>query len=152
MDDSPAAQQYVAIVMNDITKNLYQNEQYRDQLKNELAAEKSKSEEQNPKSQAELLNCSGIQLNLASYSATVNKNPIELTVTEFRLLKAFIENKNNVLTREQLIEAAYPEDTYLNDRAVDCHIKRLRKKIGSESIETIYGLGYKFNENHAGVN
>lgn len=115
-------------------------------------AEKSKSEEQNPKSQAELLNCSGIQLNLASYSATVNKNPIELTVTEFRLLKAFIENKNNVLTREQLIEAAYPEDTYLNDRAVDCHIKRLRKKIGSESIETIYGLGYKFNENHAGVN
>ncbi len=45
LDDSPAAQQYVAIVMNDITKNLYQNEQYRDQLKNELAAEKSKSEE-----------------------------------------------------------------------------------------------------------
>ena len=47
-------------------------------------------------------------------------------------------------TREQLIQTAYPEDIYLNDRAIDCHIKRLRKKIGGEKIETVYGMGYKF--------
>ena len=81
----------------------------------------------------------------SSYTTEKNGTPLQLTVTEFRLLKTFAENPDTALTRDQLIEAAYPEDTYLNDRAVDCHIKRLRKKTGSEYIETIYGLGYRFN-------
>ena len=81
----------------------------------------------------------------SSYTAEKDGTPLQLTVTEFRLLKTFAENPDAALTRDQLISAAYPEDTYLNDRAVDCHIKRLRKKTGSECIETIYGLGYRFN-------
>ena len=73
-----------------------------------------------------------------------SKNEIALTVTEFRLLEHFMKNEGSVFTRDQLIQIAYPEDIYLNDRAIDCHIKRLRKKIGGEKIETVYGMGYKF--------
>ena len=85
----------------------------------------------------------------SSYTAEKAGSPLQLTVTEFRLLKTFAENPDTALTRDQLITAAYPEDTYLNDRAVDCHIKRLRKKIDSDCIETIYGLGYRFNSGAA---
>ncbi len=91
-------------------------------------------------------NCSGIQLNCSACTARVNGIDIPLTVSEFRLLELFIDSPETVFSREQLIGAVYPEDTYLNDRAIDCHIKRLRKKIGMEKIETVYGLGYKFCE------
>ena len=93
---------------------------------------------------AALLTMHGIQLDKNSYTATLNGKPLTLTVTEFRLLETFIRNAHTVLTRDQLISAAYPDDTYLNDRAIDCHIKRLRKKIGTDLIETVYGMGYRF--------
>ena len=95
------------------------------------------------------LKAGNITIYPSSFTAEKDGTPLQLTVTEFRLLKTFAENPDTALTREQLIEAAYPEDTYLNDRAVDCHIKRLRKKTGSECIETIYGLGYRFNSGAA---
>ncbi|MCQ2590066.1 MAG: response regulator transcription factor [Treponema sp.] len=88
--------------------------------------------------------CGNIKLNENTFTVTENNQTVTLTVTEFRILKTFLNNANQVLTREQLLESAYPEDTYLNDRAIDCHIKRLRKKIAGENIETVYGLGYKF--------
>ena len=93
--------------------------------------------------------CHGLELNLASYTAAIDGSAIELTVTEFRLLEAFLKNQNVVLSREQLIQICYPEDTYLNDRAIDCHIKRLRKKLSvkksfEEKISTVYGAGYKW--------
>ena len=93
----------------------------------------------------EILKAGDITIFLSSYSAEKNGKSIPLTVTEFRLLKTFAENPDAALSREQLISASYPEETYLNDRAIDCHIKRLRKKIGGNYIETIYGLGYKFS-------
>ena len=90
------------------------------------------------------ISCGEFTLDTNSYTALKNNVPLQLTVTEFRLLQTFLQNASQVLTREQLIQAAYPEDIYLNDRAIDCHIKRLRKKIGSDKIETVYGLGYRF--------
>lgn len=89
-----------------------------------------------------------LSLNLSSYTGYIDKKEILLTVTEFRLLKNLMEIPGYVKTREQLIEAAYPEDRYISDRNVDCHIKRLRKKINKidpefNSIQTVYGLGYK---------
>lgn len=93
-----------------------------------------------------VLQSSGIVLDPSSFSAELEGRPLELTVTEFRILETFLRGKGRVLTIEQLVQAAYPEDTYLNDRAIDCHIKRLRKKIGAELIETVYGLGYRFVE------
>ena len=97
----------------------------------------------------ELLFSCGLELNLLSYTAVADGQKLELTVTEFRLLEAFLKNQNIVFSREQLICVCYPEDTYLNDRAIDCHIKRLRKKLSaypklSEKIQTVYGAGYKW--------
>lgn len=85
-----------------------------------------------------------ISLDSETFSVTVGGNPLSLTVTEFRLLEAFMLHPNAVLSRDQLMDFAYPDDTYQNDRAIDCHMRRLRKKIGFEKIETIYGMGYKF--------
>ena len=90
-----------------------------------------------------------LKLNLRSYMAFVGQENLELTVTEFRLLEAFIKNQDVVLSREQLISICYPEDIYLNDRAIDCHIKRLRKKLSvdeklPEKIQTVYGAGYRW--------
>lgn len=101
---------------------------------------------------SKILRSNGIELNLLSYTAKICGKDVDLTVTEFRILQSFIEHKNEVLSREQLIEIAYPQDTYLNDRAVDCHIKRLRKKIPENCIETIYGLGYKYTGFALGLN
>lgn len=98
-----------------------------------------------PPSAEKLITCKNLTLNTAAYTATVNGQPLPLTVTEFRILQAFISHPAEVLTREQLIEISYPDDTYLNDRAVDCHIKRLRKKLPEDCIETVYGLGYKWS-------
>ena len=112
------------------------------------AATTAESENQ-PEEKAPCLKAGNITIYPSSYTAEKDGTPLQLTVTEFRLLKTFAENPDTALTRDQLISAAYPEDTYLNDRAVDCHIKRLRKKTGSECIETIYGLGYRFNSGAA---
>lgn len=91
-----------------------------------------------------------IILNELSYTATLEGNPLVLTVTEFRILQAFINHPEEVLSRDKLIQTSYPDETYLNDRAVDCHIKRLRKKLSicdrtKDCIETVYGLGYRFS-------
>jgi two-component system response regulator ChvI len=74
---------------------------------------------------------------------------IELTVTEFLLLKALVESPGRVKTRNQLIELGYPSNTYVSDRTIDSHIKRIRQKFESidpvfDCIETVYGLGYRF--------
>lgn len=90
-----------------------------------------------------------LMLNLQAYTAEISGKNIELTVTEFRLLEFFLKNPDIVFSREQLLQACYPEDTFLNDRAIDCHIKRLRKKLSSDvtlekRIQTVYGAGYKY--------
>ena len=90
-----------------------------------------------------ILQFKNFSLNLLSYTLKVNNAPVDITVTEFRLLKGFIENQNQVLSRDQLMDLAYPDDNYSTDRSIDCHIKRLRKKIGADFIETVYGAGYK---------
>lgn len=98
------------------------------------------------KHQTDQLASNEITVDSDSYTAFIGDRPLVLTVTEFRLIELFVNRKGAVLTREQLINAAFPEDNFVNDRAIDCHIKRLRKKIGSEKIETVYGLGYRFTE------
>lgn len=90
-----------------------------------------------------------ITLNELSHTATLGGQPLSLTVTEFRILYAFINHAGEALSRDRLIQASYPDETYLNDRAIDCHIKRLRKKLSGcartrDCIETVYGLGYRF--------
>ncbi|MBT5430491.1 MAG: response regulator transcription factor [Rhodospirillaceae bacterium] len=75
--------------------------------------------------------------------------PLNLTVTEFLLVKALSIRPGIVKTRDQLIDAAYGDNIYVDDRTIDSHIKRLRKKFkhlddGFNEIETLYGLGYRY--------
>ena len=74
-----------------------------------------------------------------------------LTVTEFLLVKALATRPGMVKSRDQLIDAAYGENIYVDDRTIDSHIKRLRKKLRGvdpefNHIETLYGVGYRYRE------
>ena len=76
---------------------------------------------------------------------------VELTVTEFLLVKAMAQHPGHVKTRDQLMDAAYGETTYVDDRTIDSHVKRLRKKFKDvdpdfSQIETLYGVGYRYKE------
>lgn len=106
----------------------------------------SNSEVKNNLCEDSLLHYKNLCLNLLSYTLKVNNENVDITVTEFRLLHGFLEHKNQVLSRNQLMDIAYPEDNYATDRSIDSHIKRLRRKIGGDYIETIYGAGYRFVE------
>ena len=74
---------------------------------------------------------------------------VPLTVTEFLILESLAQRPGHVKSRAQLIEVAYDEEAYVDDRTIDSHIKRLRKKIRTvdpefDGIETLYGAGYKY--------
>ncbi len=76
---------------------------------------------------------------------------VSLTVTEFLLLQALAQRPGFVKSRDQLMDVAYDDQVYVDDRTIDSHIKRLRKKMrGADpeftAIETLYGIGYRFNE------
>lgn len=76
---------------------------------------------------------------------------IQLTVTEFLLVKALATRPGMVKSRDQLIDAAYGENIYVDDRTIDSHIKRVRKKFRQvdddfNQIETLYGIGYRYRE------
>jgi two-component system response regulator ChvI len=77
--------------------------------------------------------------------------PVDLTVTEFLILKVLAYRPGHVKSRNMLMDAAYGENIYVDDRTIDSHIKRIRKKFRQvdnsfNGIETLYGVGYKFNE------
>jgi two-component system response regulator ChvI len=76
---------------------------------------------------------------------------VQLTVTEFLLVKALAVRPGMVKNRDQLIDAAYGENIYVDDRTIDSHVKRVRKKFRAvdndfAQIETLYGLGYRYKE------
>ncbi|MDI2091189.1 response regulator transcription factor [Commensalibacter oyaizuii] len=80
-----------------------------------------------------------------------NNEDIQLTVTEFLLTKALATRPGLVKSRDQLIDAAYGENIYVDDRTIDSHIKRIRKKFRQvdpefNKIETLYGIGYRYKE------
>ena len=77
--------------------------------------------------------------------------PVTLTVTEFLILQALAQRPGVVKTRDALMDAAYDDQVYVDDRTIDSHIKRLRKKFKNvddafDVIETLYGVGYRFKE------
>jgi len=77
--------------------------------------------------------------------------PVTLTVTEFLILETLAQRPGIVKTRNQLMDAAYQDDIYVDDRTIDSHIKRLRRKFRGvdpefDAIETLYGAGYRFSD------
>jgi len=90
-------------------------------------------------------------LDLQRYTARWGGSVVPLTVTEFMMLRALARHPGYVKTRQQLMEEGYPHDTFVSDRTIDSHIKRLRKKFVAiapdfDRIETVYGLGYRYCE------
>lgn len=103
----------------------------------------------------DVLRIGELELDLDRYQARWRGQPLGLTVTEFQILGALARRPGHVKTRDQLIEAGYPHDTYVSDRTIDSHIKRMRKKLAAvapetDGIETVYGLGYRWREEMAG--
>ncbi len=86
------------------------------------------------------------------HSCTWDGKPVILTVTEFLILQALAQRPGYVKSRDSLMDAAYDDQVYVDDRTIDSHIKRLRKKFKEvdddfDAIETLYGVGYRYREN-----
>lgn len=85
------------------------------------------------------------------HTCTWKGEPVTLTVTEFLILHSLAQRPGVVKSRDSLMDAAYDEQVYVDDRTIDSHIKRLRKKFKMvdgdfDMIETLYGVGYRFRE------
>ena len=85
------------------------------------------------------------------HTCTWKNEPVILTVTEFLILQALASRPGVVKNRNALMDVAYGEEGYVDDRTIDSHIKRLRKKfrardVDFDMVETLYGIGYRFKE------
>lgn len=97
-----------------------------------------------PTEAEEELNFGNIVINEKQFKVFIDGEDIELTKKEFEMFKYLTENKGNVLTREQILNRVWGYDYYGDFRVVDNHVKRLRKKLKADYIETVRGVGYRF--------
>jgi two-component system response regulator ChvI len=98
-----------------------------------------------------VLNRGALLLDGARHLCTWNRRPVALTVTEFLILKSLAMRPGHVKNRDQLMDAAYGDSIYVDDRTIDSHIKRIRRKLRAvdaafNEIETLYGVGYRYRE------
>lgn len=100
---------------------------------------------------AQLIVRGELQLDGSRHRVTWKGQDVDLTVTEFLLLKALALRVGHVKSRDQLMDAAYGERIYVDDRTIDSHVKRIRKKFKATDpdfaqIETLYGIGYRYRD------
>lgn len=101
--------------------------------------------QQSDETPAELLEIGGIQLDISGHQLRLRGKEVPLTATEFRLLRLLMERSGRVQTRGQLLSDVWGYAEDIDSRTVDTHIRRLRRKLGSEAerIETVIGVGYR---------
>ena len=92
-----------------------------------------------------------LSMDPARHRVSWSGRDVTLTVTEFMILEALAQRPGVVKSRNQLMDVAYQDDVYVDDRTIDSHIKRLRKKFkvvddDFDAIETLYGVGYRYRE------
>ena len=92
-----------------------------------------------------------LTLDSARHDCLWDGKPVRLTVTEFLLLQSLAQRPGFVKSRDNLMDAAYDDQVYVDDRTIDSHIKRMRKKFRQvdgdfDAIETLYGVGYRYRE------
>ena len=102
-------------------------------------------------SEAKILERGLLKMDPERHTCTWKNEAVTLTVTEFLILQALATRPGVVKSRNALMDAAYDDQVYVDDRNIDSHIKRLRKKFKAvddefEMIETLYGVGYRFKE------
>jgi len=100
---------------------------------------------------AKVLERGQLRMDPERHTCTWKGDPVTLTVTEFLILQALASRPGVVKSRNALMDAAYDDQVYVDDRTIDSHIKRLRKKFKAvddafDMIETLYGVGYRFKE------
>ena len=131
------------------TVDLIQNPQI------ELVSSNSKLEEVSARvhalvgdGESEILEFKDLTINLKTYEAKAGDVLLDLTFMEYELLKFFVENQENVWSREDLLEKVWGYDYFGGARTVDVHVRRLRAKLGdvrNDWIKTVHSVGYKFN-------
>jgi two-component system, OmpR family, response regulator ChvI len=104
-----------------------------------------------PAETAKVIDRGKLSMDPERHSCTWEGKPVTLTVTEFLILLALAQRPGIVKSRDTLMDAAYDDQVYVDDRTIDSHIKRLRKKFTQvdesfDAIETLYGVGYRFKE------
>ena len=109
------------------------------------------SSKENQVNSDSLIERGNLLLNMDRHECHWKEERIKLTVTEFLLLESLVNRPGYVKNRDQLMSAAYSDDLYVDDRTIDSHIKRIRRKFKAidkdfNSIETLYGVGYRFNQ------
>ncbi|MBB3763832.1 response regulator transcription factor [Sphingomicrobium lutaoense] len=100
---------------------------------------------------APLLQRGRLTMDPARHKVNWDGQDVTLTVTEFMILEALAQRPGVVKSRNQLLDVAYQDDVYVDDRTIDSHIKRIRRKFRAkdsdfDAIETLYGVGYRFGE------
>jgi two-component system response regulator ChvI len=107
--------------------------------------------EASPAAEAEpqLIERGRLKMDPARHKVLWDGKDVTLTVTEFLILEALAQRPGVVKNRNQLLDVAYQEDVYVDDRTIDSHIKRIRRKFRAadpefDAIETLYGVGYRF--------
>jgi two-component system response regulator ChvI len=100
---------------------------------------------------APLLERGRLVMDPARHKVRWDDKDVTLTVTEFLILEALAQRPGVVKSRNQLLDVAYQDDVYVDDRTIDSHIKRIRRKFRGaddafDAIETLYGVGYRFGE------
>src|SRR5580704_10090385 len=105
----------------------------------------------NKEADARVLERGQLRMDPERHTCTWKSGPVTLTVTEFLILQALASRPGVVKSRNALMDAAYDDQVYVDDRTIDSHIKRLRKKFKAsdddfDMIETLYGVGYRFKE------
>ncbi len=87
-------------------------------------------------------------IDVPRHLVTVNRKPVELTATEFKLLWILTERRGRVQSRDQLLQDVWHYDNIIDTRTVDTHMRRLREKLGTASryLDTVRGIGYRFSE------
>lgn len=113
---------------------------------------KTMSEDGSGEPEAEIMVRGRLEMDPSRHRVRWNGKDVALTVTEFMILEALAQRPDVVKSRNQLMDAAYQDDVYVDDRTIDSHIKRLRRKFRQvdgafDAIDTLYGAGYRFSEN-----
>ena len=111
----------------------------------------TKDTPQTKENEAKILERGALRMDTERHAVTWKGLPVILTVTEFLILQSLAQRPGVVKSRNALMDAAYDDQVYVDDRTIDSHIKRLRKKFKAvdddfDMIETLYGVGYRFSE------
>jgi two-component system alkaline phosphatase synthesis response regulator PhoP len=99
-----------------------------------------------PAEAANIIPLKGFTIDKDRYVVMINETEITLVRKEFELLQFLVSRPGKVITREEIFSNVWGDDVVVGDRTIDVHIRRIREKLGIESIKTIKGVGYKFEE------